>query len=152
MYPTLTGVECLNYPGQITVYLLCDVNLSACGQFRLLNNIHQCLLSCQFQRNWKQTSPPVIWGFPGVIYFHSHPGHAEVSRPGIKPTPQQQPTPELLQWQCQILNPLHLKRTPLELLINYLIYDLKKHFFKTVMLYGGEGKWHQYSQILLGHL
>ena len=35
---------------------------------------------------------------------------AEVPRPGIKPTPQQQL--ELLQWQCQILNPLCHKGTP----------------------------------------
>ena len=37
--------------------------------------------------------------------------HAEVPKPGVKPTPQQRPEP--LQWQCQILNPLCHKKTPL---------------------------------------
>ena len=36
--------------------------------------------------------------------FWPHPWHVEVPRPGIEP-PQQQP--QLLQWQCWILNPLH---------------------------------------------
>ena len=37
------------------------------------------------------------------------PQHAEVSGPGIKQVPWQQP--EQLQWQCRILNPLHHKGT-----------------------------------------
>ena len=54
------------------------------------------------------TSTPKWWKYfflflKLIIYFGLW--HVEVPGPGIKPTPQQQP--ELLQWQCWILNPLH---------------------------------------------
>ena len=42
--------------------------------------------------------------------------HVEVPGPSIKPEPQQQP--KLLQWQCQILNPLCHKRTPGQNILN----------------------------------
>ena len=50
-------------------------------------------------------------GSPFSYFFWPHPQHAEVPGPGIKPVPQQQP--ELLQWQCQILNLLNHTGTPL---------------------------------------
>ena len=39
------------------------------------------------------------------LVFWPCPWHVEVPRPRIKPVPQKPPKP--LQWQCQILNPLH---------------------------------------------
>lgn len=52
--PTLRKVECLNYPGQITliifsvkwIFKAIDISDS-------LNNLSQYCLFCQFQRNWK---------------------------------------------------------------------------------------------------
>ena len=43
------------------------------------------------------------------FFFWQHLWHMEFPRPGIKPALQQWPDP--LQWQCQILNLLHHKRT-----------------------------------------
>ena len=45
-----------------------------------------------------------------VCFFQPHPKQMEVPRPGMEPTPQQQPQP--LQWQCWVLSPLSHKRTP----------------------------------------
>ena len=47
---------------------------------------------------------------PFVFGFLPHLGHAEVPRPGIKPTPWQRP--EAQQWQCRILNQLSHMGTP----------------------------------------
>ena len=65
--------------------------------------------------------------------------HAEVPGPGIKLVPQQ--WPKLLQWQCQVLNPLHHKGTPMIFLILY-IYVLRDlpcclwiQLFKTLNVY-----------------
>ena len=46
-----------------------------------------------------------------IYLFWPHPQHVEVPGPGIEPMPQQLP----LQWQCQILNLLCHKRTPLKI-------------------------------------
>ena len=53
-----------------------------------------------------------VWGGEVVVVwgFFPHLQHMEVPGPGIEPKPQQ--WPKALQWQCQILNPLHHKRTP----------------------------------------
>ena len=62
-----------------------------------------------------------VWslGLPGeskrnVIFilfsFWLRPRHVEIPGPGIEPVSQQQP--ELLQGQCQVLNPLHHQGTP----------------------------------------
>ena len=50
------------------------------------------------------------------------------SQPGNKPVPQQQP--ELLQWQCWILNLLRHKGTPY---IYFLIYKYQSHFYIIMM-------------------
>ena len=47
------------------------------------------------------------------IFIWLHPRHVEVLCPEIKPVPQQQLKP----LQCQILNPLHHRRTPQQFLI-----------------------------------
>ena len=49
-----------------------------------------------------------------LFFFWLSLQHTEVTWPGIKTAPKQEP--ELLQWQCWILNPLHHKEAP-------------KHFF-----------------------
>ena len=63
----------------------------------------------------------------------SHPWHVEVPRPGIKPTPQQQPRP--LQWHCQILNSLCHKKTPetkyLFLTIDHKIYTVDVYLLSS---------------------
>ena len=46
-----------------------------------------------------------------IFFFWLCSWHMEVSGPRLKPSPQQQPEP--LQWQCQILNLLHHKGTPM---------------------------------------
>ena len=53
--------------------------------------------------------------FPNLFFFWLHMQHVEVPGPGIKPVLQQ--WPELLQWQCQILNSLHRNGTPLRFFI-----------------------------------
>ena len=52
-----------------------------------------------------------VFGFLFVLCFWPYLWHEEVPGPGIEPMPQQ--LPELLQWQCGLLNPLSYKRTPL---------------------------------------
>ena len=47
---------------------------------------------------------------PFFFFFLPFPEHMEIPWPGMGPAPQQWPKP--LQWQCQILNLLHHKRTP----------------------------------------
>ena len=60
--------------------------------------------------------------------------HVEVPRPRIKPAPKQQH--ELLWWQCQILNPMHHKRTPHLLFIGEITYfPLTNMFFAAQYLY-----------------
>ena len=49
------------------------------------------------------------------LFIWLSPQYMEGPGPGIKPMPQQQSEP--LTWQCQLLNPLHHKGTPLIFLI-----------------------------------
>ena len=50
--------------------------------------------------------------------------HVEVAGAGTEPVPQQQPEP--LQWECQILNPLHHKGTPVSSLSVCLLYHFER--------------------------
>ena len=68
-----------------------------------------------------KSSPRKTWAFsqekwlfhsaiPFIYLLLATPTHVSVPGPGIKPAPQQEPEP--LQWQCQILNLLHHKKSP----------------------------------------
>ena len=60
-----------------------------------------------------------------LFWLHLLPG--EVSGPGIEPAPQQRP--ELLQWQCQSLNLLHHKGTPVWIYFQLLLWALSGFFY-----------------------
>ena len=75
-------------------------------QWQILNSLsHQGTLRYRFS--------VLFWGvlFLFLFLFWPHVQHVEIPRPGVKPMPQHRP--KLLQIQCQILNLLHHKRTPM---------------------------------------
>ena len=69
-------------------------------------------------------------------FFWPCPQHAEVPRPGIKPLPQQQHSPQ--KWQCQILMPLGHQGTPISsfyIYIFFLHYIYMYVYIRTTYIY-----------------
>ena len=79
------------------------------GESHRIGNINATVNSQLPVSNWasavcgNSTRFPFLCQFFFFFFFFLHPKHMEVPGPGIKAMPQQQP--ELLQWQCWILNP-----------------------------------------------
>ena len=79
------------------------------------------------------------------FFFWPCPKLVDVPGPGIKPTSKQQPWPQLLQCQCQILNPLQHKRIskcqffvktwcyPLNAIMNGLVSNIFKNCSKYLV-------------------
>ena len=74
--------------------------------------LFDCVIMLNLSRLFKISHIFVFTGFFFLVgcLFWLQLRHMGVSGPGIEPIPQQQP--ELLQWQCWIINPLCQKRTP----------------------------------------
>ena len=98
--------------------LPCFVGL-ALGKKNFFFNIKNLFSGSLFPPCWRSLSPVSGWTLtkpslnhtyfsPSDIFWGggAHPWRVEVPRPGIEPTPQQQPKPQ--QWQCWILNLLIL--------------------------------------------